>query len=695
MYSLLDKKFLYQKKDTGQLLYVAASFGLSFLFCGFSVNGGLSPFGVSFALCLPYEFLCAGIPGCALGYAASLGTADALRYWGALTLGGTLRVIMHRRLGAKKAEELSALFSAVGVFMSGVVLAVLRGFSAERMLILAGEAAVGAGSCLFFGRTVFLFRVKVRADSMAVQDKISAVCSVCLLLLCASGFTVMGISAVRIFSFMLIMFVAFYKGSAYGCAAGVSVGAFLSASPGFGSLLPAMAVGGLVSGLCSRYGQSACAAAFGLSAVITVATQGKGDSIFIISAEALIAFGAFSLVPGGLMTKLRSFIVKKGFDKDVGAEREVAHKLSVASENVYRVCNTISTCAADENEGESSAADKDELMKGRLSELQTVLTDQLMGIGDFLGELSHSVNRKNVPDRATSATLKTALKNAGVDVDEVEYFHGADGSSSVEIILAQRSADIDLKKTAKVIELITDCRFEKPEMLSSRTGTTLTFRRKAPYRLQVGFSKRSAREGELCGDSVSVATSVEGRGFVVISDGMGTGYQAARDSSVTVKIMKRLLCSGFSFDSALKIMNSALIARSERESVVSIDGVEVNLFTGETFFYKAGAACSIIRKRERTVTLERSSLPLGIIRNVGFSKARFSGEAGDIILMLSDGVTQTDHGWIKDELLSWSTNSMQELSAHILRLASLRRDSGTADDMTVVAVKLESGGTRE
>ena len=82
-------------------------------------------------------------------------------------------------------------------------------------------------------------------------------------------------------------------------------------------------------------------------------------------------------------------------------------------------------------------------------------------------------------------------------------------------------------------------------------------------------------------------------------------------------------------------------------------------------------------------------MPLGILRDVRFSKTRFSGEVGDIILLLSDGVTQNDCGWINDELLSWSTNNMEELSMHILKLAALRSDNQSADDMTVVAVKIE------
>lgn len=689
---LLNKKDLYEKKHRGKLVSVAASFAASFLFCGFSVGGGLSPFGVSFALSLPYNLLCAGIPGCALGYATSLGTADALRYWGAIALSGTLRVILHRKKGSKKAEFLSPAISASGVFLSGIILLFVRGITLGGALLLSGEAAVCVCAGVFFKRTVFLSGVKSNAVTMSLQDKIFVVCSACLLLLCASGFTVMGVSAVRILSFMLVMFAASYKGPAFGCASGVSIGAFLSASPGFGCLLPCMAVGGLMSGLFSGYGQSACAAAFSFALTVICVVQGKGESFFIISAEALIAFGAFSLVPAEFIRRIRDFITEKGLVRNENTESAAAHELSVASENVYRICETINSAATRREKNPENSEGEEVTVSASSDELERVLTDQFRGVGDFLGELSLRMNKKRISDASFSASLKTALRNDGIDVDELEYFYDSRGAVTVEMSLSERPLDIDHKKAAAVIELITGRSFEKPEVVSVRLGTTLTFNQKMPFRLQIGFSRRSAHEGEPCGDSVSAASSVDGRGFALISDGMGTGYQAANDSGITSRVMKRLICSGFSFDSALKIVNSALIARSAQESVASIDAVEVNLFTGETFFYKAGAACSIIRKRERTVTLERSSMPLGIIRNIGFSKTRFTGEAGDIILLLSDGVTQTDHGWINDELLSWSTNSMEELSRHILRLASLRRDRATADDMTVVAVKIEKNG---
>lgn len=687
--SLFDKKELYGKKDVRELICAVMCFAAAFLFCGFSVGGGLSPFGVTFSVCLPYGYMFGGIPGCALGYAASLGTADMLRYWGAVALSSTLRAVFRRKLGENKSASLSPAFSAIGVLAGGALLLAFKGFSVEKILLLAGETAVSVCAGIIFRRSFFLVTVKSKADTVSVQDKTFLVCGTGLLMLCASGFTVMGISPSRVLSFMAVMLLASYKGAAFASAAGATVGVFLSVSPGFACLLPAMAVGGLASGLFSSYGQIISAAAYSLTTVTTALVQGKGEGIFVILAECLIAFAGFSLVPAELLGKVQEYLRRKGFVKDEKTGRMVAHDLKRASENVYSICDMINSVGESMRKQRVTDGRADADYDARADELQRVLTDQFRGIGDYLGELSLRVNETRIYDSSCSAAIKSALRESGIDVDMLGYFYGSNGSVTVEITLTDRPFDIDWKKAKTLLELMTRRRFEKPEVEVTELQTVLTFYQSLPYRIQIGVSKKSARDGEPCGDSVSAASSVDGRGFVLISDGMGTGYQAAEDSTLTSKIMKKLICGGFSFDSALKIVNSALIARSNQESVASIDAVEINLFTGEAVFYKAGAAQSIIRKKDRSVTLERSSMPLGILRNVRFSKTRFTGEAGDIILLLSDGVTQTDCGWINDELLSWSTNNMEELSMHILKLASLRADKQAADDMTVVAVKIE------
>ena len=160
------------------------------------------------------------MPGCALGYAASLGVADTVRYWGALAICCTLRVVLKRRLGEKKSLEASPLLSAVGVVLSGAVLMAVRGFSVEKLMLSVGEAAVSLCVGVIFRRSVFLAGTKSKVTALSAQDKAFLVCSVCLLFLCASGYTVMGISPARVVAFVTVMFVASFKGAAFASGAG-------------------------------------------------------------------------------------------------------------------------------------------------------------------------------------------------------------------------------------------------------------------------------------------------------------------------------------------------------------------------------------------------------------------------------------------------------------------------------------------
>lgn len=81
-------------------------------------------------------------------------------------------------------------------------------------------------------------------------------------------------------------------------------------------------------------------------------------------------------------------------------------------------------------------------------------------------------------------------------------------------------------------------------------------------------------------------------------------------------------------------------------------------------------------------------MPIGIIKSVSATKTETQLQKGDIILLVSDGVTTGDCGWISDELLAWSTGNMNDLATHIASLARLRSDKRCEDDITVVSVKL-------
>ncbi len=327
-------------------------------------------------------------------------------------------------------------------------------------------------------------------------------------------------------------------------------------------------------------------------------------------------------------------------------------------------------------------------MKMKVREMRKVLTDEFSAMGDFLKETAQKVQCSKITDTVRSGAMRTALQDAGIYTDALSYFTDSDGRVSIEISVIDRPFETDHKKLKNIIEFISKRRFDEPAISVSEIKTTITFEEKAAYEVQFGSSQKPMKKGSLCGDSVSFISCPDGARVALISDGMGTGSRAAIDSTMTASIAEKLISGGFSVSGAIKTVNSAMIMKSTDESIASVDCVSINTYTGVASFYKSGAAISFIRSGNEVYIVKLESLPVGIIRNISPATESVALESGDIILLVSDGVTANDCGWINDELLSWSTNSMDDLASHIASLALLRSDKNTRDDITAVAIKI-------
>ncbi len=205
-----------------------------------------------------------------------------------------------------------------------------------------------------------------------------------------------------------------------------------------------------------------------------------------------------------------------------------------------------------------------------------------------------------------------------------------------------------------------------------------------------GFSQYCAGSGSFCGDSATVFYDGCGRLIAVLSDGMGTGGRAAVDGAMTSAMAESLLKAGIGFDSMLQTVNSALIAKSGDESLATLDVTSVDLYTGKAEFRKAGAACTVVRRGKHIDVIEASSVPAGIMPGVEFALEQRELSAGDLIVMVSDGVAITGSGWLSDMALNWDeTENPNLLAERITEEAQKRRSDGHEDDITAMVLVLE------
>lgn len=194
-----------------------------------------------------------------------------------------------------------------------------------------------------------------------------------------------------------------------------------------------------------------------------------------------------------------------------------------------------------------------------------------------------------------------------------------------------------------------------------------------------GLGKISSAD---CGDVINAFETDDGRFFMMISDGMGTGREAALSSGICAVFVERLLCSGATMDTSLKLLNSLLRARGD-ECSATIDLLELDLIGGKVRLVKSGAAPSFVVRDGRLFRLQSKTVPIGILRALDAELINFEVVEGDRIIMLSDGVAKSfeDCPWLYELLggeLTLGTDA-DGIARAILKNAV---ENGACDDIT-------------
>jgi stage II sporulation protein E len=180
--------------------------------------------------------------------------------------------------------------------------------------------------------------------------------------------------------------------------------------------------------------------------------------------------------------------------------------------------------------------------------------------------------------------------------------------------------------------------------------------------------------------------SSDGRFYSLISDGMGSGELAHKVSNFTSEYFSSMLGSLLKKSTIFHLLNHIL--RSSEECPTTVDLFEFDLMNGEGVFYKCGAATSYVKRESSIFRIRSETVPVGVMKNVDAERIKVEIKKGDIIVMLSDGATQTpeDTAWLLDLLNREPGNNAKELANRILDAALENRLCD--DDISISVIRV-------
>lgn len=323
------------------------------------------------------------------------------------------------------------------------------------------------------------------------------------------------------------------------------------------------------------------------------------------------------------------------------------------------------------------------MLSARLNENRNFLFSQMEASENIVYSLSEKMN-VNI-SKSITETLCRTLDKYDIEFNNAIAYYTDENHFIAEIYIDEKN-DVILEELCDILSRELCIKLEYSQPFACSGEIRIRFNQQTKYELTFSFCQMSAEDNAQSGDSCGYFTDGLGYAYIFISDGMGSGSYAALDSEITSRLFKRLVRSGMSCESAVKMINSVMLAKSDEESFATLDIAKINLETGELVLCKSGAAATLIKYDDAVMMYSLSSNPVGIIPNPQTSTKECNFGEGNILIMMSDGVPENAYPYIKEQL-------EQEIPEDILveNVSSYSKKIKSAtmpDDVTVAAAKL-------
>lgn len=306
----------------------------------------------------------------------------------------------------------------------------------------------------------------------------------------------------------------------------------------------------------------------------------------------------------------------------------------------------------------------------------------------FSALLTGAKRREEAEDKEDTDLSERAavlLRGAGVHAERVTVSGGRAKRLEADGIAIDRLS-LSSEQLKSIMGQTLGCKMKQPEFVLNSGRATLYMESAPVYRIECSRTSLCKKGEKVCGDTVSFFSG-NGYFYSLISDGMGSGKEAAVSSRLAGVFLEKLLLAGADRYSALSLLNGYLASR-ETEVFTTVDLLETDLYTGKAVLLKAGAAPSLMLRDGKCKKLEISTAPTGIIREISAKQLCFDLKPRDVIVMFSDGICGDGNGEETAKLLTeFSADVSTATMASALLTEAVKR-TGKNDDMSLCVIKI-------
>ena len=331
-------------------------------------------------------------------------------------------------------------------------------------------------------------------------------------------------------------------------------------------------------------------------------------------------------------------------------------------------------------------------------EQNVLLAGQLDETARVLSELaSETYATSYLMDRLRKKILK-GLKENGLIVKDL---YVVEAKEHLEVGMNIRASDEEIYHTDDLMEFVSEICHRKLRHNSANASyvheepVTLIFEEEVNYFVIEGIGK-AKKEGEShSGDSYLLKEFGKGMFLAALSDGMGSGEEAARDSEKMTDLLDKFMETGFHMEKATSLLNTMMFLRGAKERTLTLDSCELDLYQGTCRFLKCGAAASFLKRDKKVFKIGANTLPLGVFAKTEPEEFVYGVEDGDYIIMMTDGVVDAYESSrsaisLQEFIGQLEYENPRQMASMLLNMAITNAGGKVNDDMTVIVLGIWS-----
>lgn len=345
------------------------------------------------------------------------------------------------------------------------------------------------------------------------------------------------------------------------------------------------------------------------------------------------------------------------------------------------------------------------LVEKKTKEEKKNLSNQLNHVSKAISDLAKDMQKETKQEEfaAEKREIQEILKQKDISVQQVEIKKYPNERKKIKVY-TKTCADLedgecDIKRIGKVIAKVLNETIVLQDQVcgirDQKETCEFTYLAQDQYHIQVGIASSKKADSPISGDTSTQVQLEDGKYLLALSDGMGSGPEARKNSKVAIKILERSLKAGFEKEVSVQSINSAIYAGGqEQDMYATLDVGILDLYAGKIEFIKNAACPTYLKRKDQVKLIQADSLPTGILPEIKLEVYEQDLEDGDLFVMCSDGVIEADKEylnkevWIKYLLEDMNLTDAQKI-ADIILSEAIDKDYGKEkDDMTVIVARV-------